>query len=135
MVVLVHANSGGGGGGGGASAPDVTPYRGTATTVPPNALTTVVSRVVPGGFAFKVHGILVSGNAPAEWALFDNGTEVLRSRTSPTDRGKDLLEGRANALSFAAGRTVELKVEHTETDRVSGSTSRNFQATILGRDA
>lgn len=134
MVVEVHVSSGGGGGGG-ASIPDVEPFRGTASAVPPQALTTVVSRVVPGGYAFKLHGILVSGNAAAEWTLFDNGTEVLRGRTSPEERGKDLLEGRANALSFLTGHTVELKVEHTESDLILGSTNRNFQATLLGRDA
>lgn len=134
MVASLYVNTGSSGGGG-TSAPDVTPYPGSVASVPPNAETTVVSRVVPGGFAFKLYGIIVSGQAAAEWVLYDNGVEVLRDRTSAAERGKDILEGRGNALSFASGHTVLLSVQHTDTDLVLGSTSRNFHATLLGRDA
>lgn len=134
MVASLYVSTGSGGGGG-TSAPDVTPYPGAVTAVPPNAEQTVISRVIPGGFAFKLYGIIVSGNAAAEWVLYDNGVEALRGRTSPAERGKDLLEGRGNAISFATGHTVLLSVQHTDTDLVLGSTGRNFHATLMGRDA
>lgn len=134
MVASIYVNTGSGGGGG-ASMPDVLPFKGSVTSVPPNSETTVVSRVVPGGFAFKLYGIVVSGAAAAEWILYDNAVEVLRGRTSPAERGKDLLAGRSNALSFLTGHTVLVAVIHQDIETIAGSTSRNFYATLLGRDA
>lgn len=133
MVASVYVNTGSGGGG--TTMPDVTPFKGSVTAVPPNSETTVISRVVPGGFAFKLYGIIVSGSAAAEWILYDNGVELLRGRTSPMERGKDLLAGRSNAISFVTAHTVLLSVTHQDGETIAGSTNRNFYATLLGRDA
>jgi len=128
MVVTLYAYSGTGG----TPTPEVTPTRGTAVDVPPDTETTVVSHLVPGGYSYKLHGIVATGDAPAEWVLYDNATEVFRTRTSGEARGIELLQG--NAIPFAAGHTVYLKVLHAEDD-VYGSTNRTFYATLLGRDA
>jgi hypothetical protein len=130
MTATAHVYTGGGGG---TTIPDVNPTRGAATSVPPNAETTVVSHAVPGGFTYKLHGIVATGNAPAEWVLYDDAVEVFRFRTSPADRGTPRLW--MNGLPFAATHTVALKVVHLEGDTIGGSTSRSFYATLLGRDA
>lgn len=131
MTATAHVYTGGGGGS--PAAPDVTPIRGTASAVPPNAETTVVSHIVPGGFTYKLHGVVATGNAAAEWVLYDDLTEVFRFRTSPADRGAPRLW--MNGIPFAATHTVALKVVHLEDDTINGSTNRTFHAALLGRDA
>lgn len=128
MVAILDAFSGGGGGGGGSTTlPDATPTHGSAASVPTNAETTVVSRVVPPGFTYKLTGVIVTGSADGEWIVYDNATEVYRSRTSGAERGKEILHG--NALPFVAGHTVAVKVIHQETS------TQNFYGSLLGYDA
>jgi ribosome-associated protein YbcJ (S4-like RNA binding protein) len=125
MVASLYGFSGGGGGGT-ASLPDVTPTHGQVTSVPTQAETTVVSRVVPVGYAYKLRGIVVTGSAAAEWIVYDNATEVYRTRTSESERGKEILSG--NAIPFVAGHTCAVKAVHTEV------ASQNFYGTLLGND-
>lgn len=132
MVTNVYVTSIGGGGGGSSSSPDVTPTKGSATSVPPNAETTVVSRTVPPTFTYKLHGVVVTGNAAAEWIVYGDATEVFRFRTASTERGAPRTWG--NGIPFAAGVVVAIKVVHMESDTLGGSTNRNFHATLLGRD-
>jgi hypothetical protein len=126
MVASLYAFTGGGGGGG-TTLPDVTPHRGQVTSVPTNAERTVVSYVVPVGYTFKLVGVVATGSADAEWVVYDDTTEVYRTRTDNGDRGVELLHG--NAIPFTAGHTVALKVVHQE------AASQNFYGTLLGYDA
>lgn len=132
MVAQVFATSGGGGGGG-TTDPDLTPYQGSVTTVPPDAETTVVSHIAAA--AFRLYGVVVTGTTEAEWVVYDDATEVFRSRTSPAERGKDLLEGRGNAIVFASGHTVAVKVRHHNSDVVGGTATRDFWATLLAKES
>lgn len=127
MVAFVHVFSGGGGGGGASAAADATPYRGQVLSVPTNAVTTVVSRVVPPGFLMKLDGVIATGSTEAEWYVEDDGVEVYRTRTSASDRAVEILHG--HSLSFDAGHTVRVRVAHQE------PSSQNFYATMLGHDA
>ncbi len=131
MTVYLHANSLGGGGGG-TSAPDVLTASGAATSVPPNAETAVVQRVVPLGYTMKLHGLVPSGNADAEWILYDDATEVFRFRRSVHDHEPFMWE---NALSFASGHTISLRAIHQTADFLGGSTTRNFYGALVFRDA
>lgn len=127
MVALLDAFTSGGGGGGGAGMPDSdVRARGTVTAVATDAETTVVTRTVPGGFQFKLAQVIATGSADAEWLLYDDATEVYRTRTSGAERGVDLLHG--NAIPFAAGHAVTLKVVHENPN------AQNFYGTLLGRD-
>lgn len=126
MVANLYAFTGGGGGGG-TVLPDLTPHRGSVQSVPKDAETTVASYTVPPGYTFKLHGVVATGSADAEWVLYDNSTEVYRSRTSNGDRGLELVTG--NPIPFAAGHTVYLKAVHQE------ATTQNFYGSLLGYDA
>jgi hypothetical protein len=126
MVVELNAYSGSGGGGSGA-APDASPTHGQAASVPTNAETTVVSRLVPGGWKYKLTQVIATGSAEAEWYVYDDATEVYRTRTSAAVRGMDILHG--NAIPFLAGHTVSLKVVHQD------PSTQNFYGTLLGYDA
>lgn len=125
MVVTLRANATGSGGGGSSSLPDVTPFQGVVTSVPTNALQTVISRVVPLGFNMRLTGVVATGSASAEWYIFDNSTELYRTRTSGEDRGVEFTH---NPIPIAAGHTIALKVVHQE------NSSQNFEGTLLGYD-
>jgi len=125
MVANLYAFTGGGSGG--SPSPDATPHHGTVTAVPANAETTVASYVVPGGYSFKLTGLVATGSADAEWIVYDNATEVYRTRTSNGDRGVELLHG--NAIAFASGHTAAVKAVHQDVG------VQNFYATLLGYDA
>lgn len=127
MVANLYAFSGGGGGGGGTAAHDVVPHHGQVTAVPRDAETTVASYVVPVGYTFRLQGLIATGSADAEWIVYDNTTEVYRTRTSGGERGKEVLHG--NAIPFGAGHTVAVKAVHQE------ASVQNFYATLLGYDA
>lgn len=129
MTVDLYGFSGSGGGGGSA-AHDVTPYYGTVTNVPPDAETTVAQHIAPPGGSFRLAGVIVTGNAEAEWLVYDDATVIFRNRTSSTDRGKDILEGRG-PLVIPAGHVCTVKALHHEPDL----SVRIFYATILGWDA
>lgn len=127
MTVILDAFTGGTGGGGGGAAPDSTVRaRGTAAAVATDAETTVVSRTVPGGFTFKLAQVIATGSTDAEWVLYDDVTEVYRTRTSASDRGVELLHG--NAIPFVTGHVASLKVIHQQ------PSVQNFYGTLLGRD-
>ena len=125
MVVVLKANASGASGS--AGLPDVASTFGSTTTVPPNAWTTVVSRTVPISFVMRLSGVIATGSADGEWAIFDNATEVYRTRTSGTDRSLEILHG--HSLAFLAGHVVSLKVVHQE------ATPQNFYGTLLSYDA
>jgi hypothetical protein len=131
MTVFLHANTQGGGGGT-SSAPDVQTTRGQATSVPINAETTVVQRVVPLGYTMKLHGLVPSGNADAEWFLYDDATEVFRFRRAVHDHEPFTW---ANPISVTAGHTLSLRVVHQTADQIAGSTTRNFYGALIFRDA
>lgn len=118
---------GGGGGGGSGAAPDASPTHGQASTVPTNAETTVVSRVVPPGFTMKLAGVIVTGSADAEWLIYDNATVAAHFRTSGAQRSKEVPFG--NPIPFAAGHTCAVKVVHLDPN------TQNFYGTLLSYDA
>lgn len=127
MVASLYASTPSGGGGS-TVAPDATPTHGQVASVPTNAETTVVTRVVPPGFTYKLTGLIVSGSADAEWIVYDNSTEVFRTRTSSAgERGKHI--PLTNPLPFAAGHACTAKAVHQEVG------SQNFYGTLLGYDA
>lgn len=128
MVAILDAfTSGGGGGGGSTGMPDSTVRaRNSAMAVATDAETTVVSLTVTGGFTFKLAQVIATGSADAEWIVYDDSAEVYRTRTSGADRAVELLHG--NAIPFAAGHVVTLKVIHEE------PSVQNFYGTLLGRN-
>lgn len=124
-IAVLNAFSGSGGGGGSSVPPDITATHGSAASVPQNAETTVVSMVVSPGYTFKLYGVIATGSADAEWIVYDNSTEVWRSRTSNGDRGLEIMH---NPIPIAAGHTVSLKAVHQE------ASSQNFYGSLLGRN-
>lgn len=127
MVVELNAyTAGGGGGGGGGAEVDTTPTYGAATAVPTNAETTVVSRVVPGGWTMKLDGLIATGSADAEWFIYDDATRVAHFRTSGAQRSKEIPFDRP--IPFATGHTCAIKAVHLE------PSVQNFYGTILSHD-
>ena len=124
MVITLRAAAVSSGGGSG-SLPDVSPFQGTVTSVPTNALSTVVSRVVPLGLAMRLTGVVATGSSDGEWYVFDDAVELYRSRTSGNDRGFEFTH---NPILILAGHAVTLKVVHQE------ATTQNFEGTLLGYD-
>lgn len=124
MVVVLKANAATGAGSSGL--PSASPTQGQVASVAQNAITTVVSRIVPTGFTMRLVGIIATGSADAEWIVLDNATEVYRSRTSNGDRSVEVLHG--NSIPFASGHTCTLKVVHQEIS------TQNFYGTLLSYD-
>lgn len=123
MVAVLKANASSGGGGGGGSLPEVTLFQGSVSSVPTDAVMSVTSLIVPPGYTLKFTGVVATGNADAEWIVYDDSTELYRSRTSNGDRGFEFTH---NPISIAAGHTLALKVVHQE------SSSKNFEGTLMG---
>lgn len=100
---------------------------GSATSVPPETPTTIVSYTVPASNVFSFQGMKVSGDLPAKYTLYANLDEYYTLRTTSANLD-GLIYFNTPVFELNAGDYITIEVFYYNNNVITC----DFEATIIG---